>query len=214
MKTFKLLVLFGGMLLLAGSALGAMSPCGTDGMTVVKADGGGKYVVYAFREGPDVAFQIPGKDMSFPNGTTGPKIFTLDGVVFETLFVKTADFVKPTTGKSDMDILNAHREFDVAYIQKLGGPLQKFVELGPRERPAANGQPAFTFYLWQMIDPLKPRGPSQYFLTTVTGGEVAVLSAIVKDEPSVDVAMDAFQSYAGSFQHILRKTQCPDAAKK
>ena len=213
MKPLKFFSLVVGLFLLAGHAW-AITPCGTSGMTVVKADSGGRYVVYAFREGPDVAFQVPGTDMSFPNGTTGSKMFTLDGVVFETLFVKTADFIKPTTGKSDLEILKEHRDFDVAFIQKAGGALQKMVELGPRDRPASNGQPAFTFYLWQMIDPKKPRGASQYFLTTVTSGEVAVLSAIVPDEAKLDVAMTAFESYASSFQHILRKTQCPDPTKK
>lgn len=183
-------------------------------MTVVKADSGSHYVLYAYREGPDVAFQIPGKDMSFPTEKTGPKIFTLDGVTFETLFVKAADFTKTTSGKSDLDILKEHRDFDVAFIQKSGSPLQRLNELGPRDRPASNGQPAFTFYLWQMFDPKKPKGTSQYFLTTVSAGEVVVLSAIVPDESKLDTAMGAFESYASSFQHILRKTQCPETTKK
>lgn len=189
------------------------SPCGTSGMTVVRADTGGQYVLYVFREGPDVAFQLPGKDISFPNGFTGPKMFIVDGVVFESLFAKTGDFIKSAGDGSDLDLLKAHRKYEVEYIQKTPSPLKKFIELGPRERAAANGQPAFTFYLWQMANPLEPRGTSQYFLTTVTAGEVAVLSAIVADDSKTDVAMRAFQSYAGSFQHILRKENCPETKK-
>jgi hypothetical protein len=182
-------------------------------MTVVKADTGKQFVIYAFREGPDVAFQIPGSEISFPNGFTGPKSFIVDGVHFETLFAELKSFMGSTKNVSDLDILRKHREYEVEYIKKSSSPLTTFEELGPRERPAANGQPKFTFYLWRMLNPKEPEGTSQFFLTTVSNNEVAVLSAIVRSSSYDQVAMQVFQSYAGTFQHILKKDQCPEGKK-
>src|SRR5437762_5666804 len=106
------------------------SPCGTSGMSVVKANDGGLFVIYSFREGPDVAFQIPGKEISFPNGTTGPKRFNIDGVIFETLFVNKSEFLKTSDPLIDVEVLKKHREYEVSYITKAGGPLSKLIELG------------------------------------------------------------------------------------
>lgn len=186
------------------------SPCGTAGMTVVKAFDGQNFVIYSYRPGSDVAFQIPGKDISFPNGTSGPKRFVIDGVFFETLFVPITDFLKTKDKLSDVDVLRKHKEFEVEYLTKSAGPLSKFVELGPRERPAGNQQPAFTFYLWQMANPRDERGTRQFYLTTLSENDVVVLSAVVGDDVKERMAMTAFQSFAGTFQHILKKEQCPE----
>jgi hypothetical protein len=205
------LLLIAAVLLLPITAAG--SPCGTSGMTVVKADSGSHYVLYVFREGPDIAFQLPGKDISFPKGTEGPKTFIIDGVHFETLLAKTTEPVAGAAKLTDVEMLKKHRDREVEYIKTTPSPLTKLVEHGPRERPAGNGQPSFTFYLWQIVNPQDLKGASQYFLTTVSGGEIAVFSAIVPDPSKESVAMQAFQSYAGSFQHILRKEQCPQETK-
>jgi hypothetical protein len=195
------------------TAFAHSSPCGTSGMTVVKAFDGKQFVIYSFRKGADVAFQIPGSDISFPNGTSGPKRFIVDGVVFETLFVPVSDFLKTKEKLSDVDVLKKQREFEVDYLSKSPSPLTKSVELGPRERPANKQQPAFTFYLWQMINPRDERGARQYYLTTLSEGDVVVLSAIVADDSREAVAMMAFQSFASTFQHILVKEQCPEVKK-
>ncbi|MEP7149816.1 MAG: hypothetical protein ABI857_13130 [Acidobacteriota bacterium] len=197
-----------------GAAAGTLSPCGTSGMTVVRANDGSRYVIYVFREGPDVAFQFPGTGLSFPDGLDARKMLNIDGVVFESIFVKRPDFMKTTEIVGDIELLKKHKDHEVAFIKSTTSPLTKFVEHGPRERPAGNGQPSFTFYLWQMVNPQDLKGTSQYFLTTVSAGEVVVLSAIVPDPSKESVAMDAFQSYAASFQHILRKEQCPADPKK
>ena len=210
MKILRCLLLAGLMMFPVAVAA---SPCGTSGMTVVKADDGANYVLYVFREGPDAAFQLPGKGISFPEGTSGRKMFNLDGVLFETLFAKTTDFIKPGEALSDLEILRKHRDYEFDFLKKTPSPLTKLVELGPRERAAGGGQPSFTFYLWQVINPSDPKGTSQYFLTNVSAGEVAVLSAIVPTAAKEGVAMQAFQGYAASFQHILRKEQCPESKK-
>jgi len=73
----------------------------------------------------------------------------------------------------------------------------------------ANGQPSFIFYLWGAVDPRDKNGTRQYFLTTVSAGDVVVLTAIVRDQSAADLAMLAFESYVDSFQHVLKKEQCP-----
>ena len=211
MNNLRLFLIATVLLIIPTAAAG--SPCGTSGMTVVKADNGSQYVLYVFREGPDVAFQLPGKDISFPKGTDGPKTFMIDGVHFETLFAKLTEPLTPGAKLTDVEMLKKHRDQEVEYIKKTPSPLTKLVEHGPRERAAGYGQPSFTFYLWQVVNPQDPKGTSQYFLTTVSAGEIAVLSAIVPDPSKESVAMGAFQSYAGSFQHILRKEQCPQDTK-
>lgn len=189
------------------------SPCGTSGMTVVKAFDGKHFVVYLFRKGVDVAFQLPGSDISFPNGTDGPKRFIIDGVLFETLLVPTTDFLKTSDKLEDVDVLRKHRDFEVDYLNEAAAPLSKFVELGPRARPEGKGQPAFTFYLWEMVDPRDQKGARQYYLSTLSAGEVVMLSAVVPDDSKEGAAMMAFQSFASSFQHVLDKEQCPDTKK-
>ena len=109
----------------------------------------------------------------------------------------------------DVEVLKKHREYEVSYITKAGGPLSKLIELGPRERPASGQQPAFTFYLWKMVNPIDLAGARQYYLTTLSAGEVVVLTAIVVDDSKDETAIRAFQTFASSFQHILKKEQCP-----
>jgi hypothetical protein len=122
--------------------------------------------------------------------------------------------MKSEKGVADLDILKKHQAYEFEFMQTTPTPLKKLVELGPREKPSANGQPSFTFYLWGATDPRDPKGARQYFLSTLSGGEVAVLSAIVPNESKEGEAMQAFNSYASSFQHILKKEQCPEKASK
>ena len=183
-------------------------------MTVVKADSGDQFVLYVFREGPDAAFQLPGNEISFPDGTARRKVFSIGSIVFETLFAKTADFIKAGETLSDLEVLKKHKDYEFGFVKKTPSPLTKLVEIGPRERPARGGQPGFTFYLWQIMNPKDANGASQYFLTTVSAGDVVVLSAIVPAAANENEALQAFQSYAASFQHILRKDQCPETKTK
>lgn len=122
--------------------------------------------------------------------------------------------MKSVKGAADLEILKKHQAYEFESMQKTPTPLKQFIELGPREKDAANGQPSFTFYLWEAADPRDSQGARQYFLSTVTGGEVALLSAIVPNQVKEEEAMQAFNSYASSFQHVLRKEQCPEKAAK
>ena len=202
------------ILVLFSSAFASTSPCGVSGMTVLRANDGSGYILYIFRDGPDFAFELPGKEISFPEGTSGPRRFLIDGILFESLLVKTSAFMKSEKGVADLEILKKHQAYEFEFMQKTPTPLRQLVELGPREKPAANGQPSFTFYLWEAADPRDPKGARQYFLSTVSGGEVAMLSAIVPNQAKEGEAMQAFNSYASSFQHVLKKEQCPEKASK
>ena len=186
-----------GTILILGffSVVPAMpSPCGKSGMTALRANDGSGFLFFVYREGPDVYFAIAGKEISFPDGTKGPKRFVIDGILYETIFVRTSDFMKPDKTLADIDVLKKHREYEFDYIQKLPTPMRKLEELGPRVKNGSNGQPNFTFYLWAILDPKNETGARQYFLTTVSGGEVTVLSAIVRDQAAEDGAMRAFES--------------------
>lgn len=48
-------------------------PCGKDGMTALRASDNSGFLFYLFREGPDIYFALTGKQISFPNGTNGPR---------------------------------------------------------------------------------------------------------------------------------------------
>ena len=191
----------------------AASPCAKGGWTGLRANDGRGYLFYVYRDAPDVYFAIPGKQVSFPDGPKRPPRFFVDDILYQSLFVKPSDFMKDDKEIRDLDVLKRHATYEFEYMLKTLTPLRKFVELGPREKPAANGQPGFTFYLWLAIDPDKLEGSRQYFLTTLSAGDVVVLSAIVRDQAADDQAMEALVTYANSFQHILKKENCPEKVK-
>jgi hypothetical protein len=64
--------------------------------------------------------------------------------------------------------------------------------------------------LWAARDPRDEHGSRQYFLTTVSDGDVVVLTAVVANDAQDNIAFDAFEGYITSFQHILNKKDCPD----
>lgn len=209
-KCISLLILFVSLF----PALTSASPCGKSGMTVLRANDGSGFIFYVFRDGPDFAFELPGREISLPEDLSGPRRFVIDGIHFESLLVKPSAFMKQEKGLADLDMLKRHQAYEFEYMQKTPTPLTQLIELGPREKPAANGQPSFTFYLWEAADPHDQNGARQYFLSTVSSGEVAVLSAIVPNQAKEGEAMQAFNIYASSFQHVLKKEQCPEKASR
>ena len=203
------------LLLLISSSSGSVlaSPCGNGGWTGLRANDGSGYLFYIFREAPDLYFALPGEEISFPDGAKSPPKFFIDGILYQSLLVEPTDFMKSAAGVADLDILKKHQTYEFDFMQSTPTPLRKLVEHGSRERAAANGQPSFTFYLWEAIDPRDQNGSRQYFLTTVSAGHVVVLSTIVRDQAAADIAMQSFRRYTSSFRHVLKKEDCPEKAK-
>lgn len=197
------------LLILISFSPASASPCGKDGMTALRANDGNGFLFYVFRNGPDIYFALTGKQISFPNGTDGPRRFLIDGIFYESLTVKPKEFMKSEKDVADLDILKRHQAYETEHIKTTASPLKEFEELGARTKPAGNGQPGFTFHLWVARAPGDTKGTRQFFLTTVSNGDVVVLTAIVRDLSAVDSAMESLQSYAASFQHVLKKEDCP-----
>jgi len=191
----------------------ASSPCAKSGWTGLRANDGRGYLFYVYRDAPDLYFAIPGKQVSFPDGPKSPPRFFIDEILYQSLLVNPANFMKDEKGIADLDVLKRHATYEFEYMLKTPTPLRKFVELGPRVKPAANGQPSFTFYLWGAIDPGDLKGARQFFLTTLSAGDVVVLSAIVRDQTFDDLVLEALVTYGNSFQHILKKENCPEKVK-
>ena len=186
------------------------SPCGKTGMTALRANSGSGFLFFIYREKPDLYFELTGNKISFPSGTNGPRRFVIDGTMYESLLVKPADFLKSEKLGSDLDVLKKHQAYEFEYMQTTSTPLRKLVEVGPRVKAASGKQPEFTFYLWEAVDPKDQNGARQMFLTTVSEGDVVVLTAIVRDGAGENTVVQAFQTYAASFQHVLKKEDCPE----
>ena len=186
------------------------SPCAKSGWTGLRANDGSGFILYVYRDAPDVYFLLTGRQISFPDGNKTPPKFFIDGILYQSLLVKPSEFMKIAKGAADLDVLKQHEKYEWDFMQKTPTPLRKLDELGPRTKAASNRQPAFTFYLWAARDPMDLHGSRQYFLTTVSGGDVIVLSAIVSNDEQENLAFNAFESYITFFQHVLDKKDCPD----
>jgi hypothetical protein len=198
------------VILMSGfSAAAFPSPCAKSGWTGLRANDVRGFIFYLYREGPDLYFLLTGQQVSFPEGPKRPQ-YLIDGVFYQSLFVKPSEFMKVDKGVADLDVLKQHQKYEWDFMQKTPTPLRKLEELGPRVKAASKGQPAFTFYLWAARDPNDPHGARQYFLTTVSSGDVVVLSAVVANDAQDEFAFQAFESYITYFRHVLNKKDCPE----
>ena len=192
------------------SASAFPSPCAKSGWTGLRANDGSGFIFYVYREAPDIYFLLTGRQLSCPDKSKTPPQFFIDGVFYQTLIVKSSEFMKVEKPAADLDILKLHEKYEWDFMQKTPTPLRQLDELGPRTKAASKGQPGFTFYLWAARDPKDAHGSRQYFLTTVSGGDVVVLSAMVANDTQDELAFQAFESYITSFQHVLDKKNCPE----
>jgi hypothetical protein len=198
------------LLILSFSSAAFSSPCAKSGWTALRANDGSGFIFYLYRDGADFAFELFGREMSFPDKSKSPPQFFIDGIFYQTLSVKPSEFMKVEKGAADLDILKQHEKYEWDFLLKTPTPLRQLDELGPRTKAASKGQPGFTFYLWAARDPKDPHGLRQYFLTTVSGGDVIVLSAMVANDTQDELAFQAFESYITYFQHVLDKKICPE----
>ena len=206
-------LMFGALLFILigfSSASAFPSPCAKSGWTGLRANDGSGFIFYLYRDAPDIYILLTGRQISFPDKSKTPPQFIIDGIFYQTLLVKPSEFMKVEKGVADLDVLKQHEKYEWNFTQKTETPLRQLDELGPRMKAASKGQPGFTFYLWAARDPKQPHGPRQYYLTTVSGGDVVVLTAIVSNDAQDDIAFQAFESYITYFQHVLDKKNCPD----
>jgi hypothetical protein len=202
-----------GTVLLLGTVFSASafpSPCAKSGWTGLRANDGSGFIFYVYRDAPDIYYLLTGRQISFPDKSKTPPQFFIDGIFYQTVLVKPSQFIKVEKGIADLEILKQHQKYEWDFMQKTPTPLRKLDELGPRVKAVSNGQPGFTFYLWAARDPKDSHGSRQYFLTTVSGGDVVVLSAVVANDAQDEIAFQAFESYITYFQHVLNKRDCPD----
>jgi hypothetical protein len=202
-----------GTVLLLGTVFSAFafpSPCAKSGWTGLRANDGSGFIFYVYRDAPDIYYLLTGRQISFPDKSKTPPQFFIDGIFYQTVLVKPSEFMKVEKGVADLEILKQHEKYEWDFMQKTPTPLRKLDELGPRVKAASKGQPGFTFYLWAARDPKDSHGSRQYFLTTVSGGDVVVLSAVVANDAQDEIAFQAFESYITYFQHVLDKKNCPD----
>jgi hypothetical protein len=198
--------------LLSGRAMAL--PCATRGMDVLRANDGSGYIFYVYRDSVDFGFMLTGKTISFPEGFEGKKRFTIDGIVYEVVMLDPSIFMKNERNTSQSEMLKQYQEYTTDTIKKVGSPLTSITDLGSREKDGSNGKPGFIFHLFVAVKPLDPTGPREYFLSTISEGEVVVLSAIALTQAEDPSVTEAFELYAQTFKHIVDRQECPDGRKK
>jgi len=185
--------------------------CGVPGsLNVNKSANGSAFIFYPSRSYGDSRFVLPGKefqkDLSAPPGKVQ---FFVDGIHYEFLTTPKAQFVVESEIADDATVLARHTAYERKYILKVAKTGKEFHEIGSRQRPPVEGTPALLFRLWQMTVSKKKGDPSQYFLTTVIGDDVAMLSAIVGNGKDEVQALRALDSFAQTFKFLLSEESCP-----
>src|SRR6266496_6274346 len=107
-------MILGGLLLLLiffRSASGFPLPCGKSGWTGLRANDDSGFIFYLYRDVPDIYFLLSGRQISFPDKSRTPPQFVIDGVFYQTKFVKPSEFTKVEKGVADLDILKQHERY-------------------------------------------------------------------------------------------------------
>lgn len=187
--------------------------CGAPGsLNVYKSADGKALIFFSSRSYGDARFQLPGKefgkDLSAPPEKSQ---FFIDGIHYEFLTTPKAQFITEGEPADEATVLARHTAYEREYIAKAGNPKSRFLEIGSRQKPAVDGTPALLFNLWQMKVSKKKGDASQYFLTTVIGDDVAMLTAIIWDGKTEKQAMSALDSFAQTFRLLRSEESCPPA---
>lgn len=180
-------------------------------VNVFKAAEGGSFIFYPSASYGDTVFAIPGEAFRKDAGAPPDKTeFFVDGIHYEFITTNKAEFIGASKDIDDATVLAKYAAYENRFAQSVGTTLTEFQDLGNREKDASQGNPKFTFKLWLLKNPKDPKGPRQYYLTTVVGDRVASLSAIIQDTSFEAQAMSAFNSFASSFQYVAPDQACPN----
>ncbi|MES3023810.1 MAG: hypothetical protein V4857_19765 [Pseudomonadota bacterium] len=179
-------------------------------MAVDKANDGSGFIFFPSRAYGTTAFVVPGRDFrKDPTAASGMTQFFIDGIHYQFLTTSKAPFVDSGQAADDAALLAGHAKWEQAYMVKGGTPLTKFNDLGDRPRKASVGGQAFLFKMWFAVDPKKPDGEAQYFVSTVVGEDIAILTAMIPSAKHSTQLMAAFQMFASSFRFVSSKDACP-----
>src|SRR5687768_14620517 len=165
------------------------------GFTVLPKSGDRLYVMQLLGESAAPRHEVSGVAME------------VDGIFYQFVFVPIADF-SALPRKDDAALLAEHAEWEIAAARKLGAPLDKFEDLGNKQRLASDNLEAATFKLWSVHD--AGYTAAQYYVTTVVGDEIVVMSAIFPGDPvKAHQFGKVFRNYAETLNWITCPTEAP-----
>jgi hypothetical protein len=148
------------------------------------------------------AMRLLGEDFAAHREMSHPAM-QIDGIFYQFLFVPISDFA-PSERRPDADVLAQHAAWEFQAAQRASGKLDRFQDLGNKARPAGNGFEAATFKLWRMHN--ADDSAAQFFVTTVVGGEVVVMSAILRPVPGTP---ERFRTVFRHYAETLNWWSCP-----
>lgn len=199
-------------ILLFVAVTASADPCNTDGagLDVLKADGGEGYIFYSYGKPRDYSFVFSGGNIEFPEGIKSKSIiFKLDGVNYEALRVNSADITKGEVCKTARDVLKVHQKYQVKYAKESGAPWTKVATYDPISVRGAYDGAEHEFLLWSMFNPALKNEPRQFYISTLVGGEIFVVSAQTEGDASARQALSSLNDYALSFNVVVSPDQCP-----
>ena len=161
--------------------------------TVEKWDSGEGFTVLPRSGSRQYAMRLTGS--AFRPDYASPRMaMQIDGIHYQFVFVPLTDFAG-LVRRGDETLLDLHAKWEFDAAQKSPTPLTRFHRVGVNRRvaDAEAGVHEATFLLWRMHDPANTA--SQFYVTTVVGEEVVVMSAIVRPDRA-EVFRDVMRHYA------------------
>ena len=201
-----------GCLIAAQSAVQA-AQCVPSGGIVYRGTDEKSLIFFLPRAEHDLRFELPGHDFANDDGAPPNKMeFFVDGVHYELLGTAVSEFLQPGEQADPRQILPRHAASEHGYAVRSGGLLKDLQVLDQTVRPAFQDTPALYFLRWKLHDASARDMPAQYFLSTVVGDSVVVLSAIVPKPEQEALARTALDRFSTSFQ-FLAEEDCPKPPK-
>lgn len=185
----------------AKSAEGSASTCAKGG-TVERWSAGGGFTFLPKSGNRLYAIRLLGEHFAAQQELSHPAM-QIDGIFYQFLFVPIADFAA-SERRPDAEVLAQHAAWEFEAAQRTSGKLNRFEDLGNMVRPAGNGFEAATFKLWRMHN--ADDSAAQFFVTTVVGGEVVVMSAILRPVPGKP---EQFRAVFRHYAETLNWWNCP-----
>lgn len=181
---------------------GSAAVCAKAG-TVERWNAGGGFTFFPKSGNRLYAMRLRGVDFAAQHELSHPAM-QIDGIFYQFLFVPITDFAG-SERRPDADVLAQHATWEFDAAQRASVKLDRFEDLGNKVRPAGKVFEMATFKLWRMhnADDIA----AQFFVTTVVGGEVVVMSAIHRPTPG---KAEQFRKVFRHYAETLNWWSCPD----